>query len=88
MIDIFFFSLAYNNLPIIMYNHNSLPTAKLLHFFLSSANFFQINFFKKFFQEYNQCQNIMVSDQIWVQTFCKSYQQTTLVGRELINIDM
>ena len=51
--------------------------------------FFKINFFEKFFQEYNKCQTVWIQIRpgillglIWVQTVCKSYQQTTLVGKE------
>ena len=49
--------------------------------------FFKINFFKKFFQGYYQCQTVWIqirtdilsvmSVLIWVQTVCKGYQQTT-----------
>ena len=53
---------------------NSLP-----HAFLSSADFIKINFFEKFFQEYNQsvkqCGSRLVptflSTLIWAQTVCK-----------------
>ena len=61
---------------------------------LSSADFFKINFFKKFFQEYHQieCQKVWIqirpdvlSGLIWVQTFCKGYQQMKikLVSKEV-----
>ena len=35
-------------------NVNSLPPEKYFIFFVLSANFFQIHFFEKFFQEYHQ----------------------------------
>ena len=63
---------------------------EILHAFLMSADFFKINFFEKFFQEYHQ--NVkqigsrsgpMFVGPDLVQTVCKSYQQTTLVGIEL-----
>ena len=48
--------------------------------------FFNINFFEKLFQEYHlsvkqrwiQIRPDVLSDLIWVQIVCKSYQQTTL----------
>ena len=47
---------------------------------------FKMNFFKKIFQEYHQCQTIWIqirpdvlSGLIRVQTVCKGYQQTTKV---------
>ena len=40
-------------------------------------------------KEYDQCQTVwmkirpdILSDQIWVQTFCKGYQQKTLADKE------
>ena len=47
-----------------------------LYDFVSSADFFQINFFKIFFQEHYQCQTVLIlSVLIWVLTVCKGYQQ-------------
>ena len=66
----------------------------IFHASMSSADFFKIHFFKKFFQEYRQCQTVWIqirpnisSGLIWVKTVCKGYQQTTLVCKEL-NIQM
>ena len=46
---------------------------------------------QKFFQEHLECQMFWIQIRfhivlvlIWVQTFCKGYQQTALVGKELI----
>ena len=41
----------------------SLPAEKFCMFFLSSADFFKINFFKKFFQEYHQSVKELDPDQ-------------------------
>ena len=65
---------------------------EILHAFLASAVFFKINFFEKYFQESHQsvkqfglCSGpTKLSGLILVQTVCKSYQQTTLEGNELI----
>ena len=46
---------------------------EFFHAFLSSADFFKINFLKKIFQEYH----------LSVQIACKSYPQTTLGEKEL-----
>ena len=54
--------------------------------FFSSADFFNINFFKKLFQENHlsvkqrwiQIRPDVLLGLIWVQIVCKSYQQTTL----------
>ena len=52
-----------------------------LHAFLPSADFFfKINFFEKFYRNTD-----VSSVLIWFQTVCKGYQQTTLVGKELIH---
>ena len=66
----------------------SLPSEKLFPALLSSDDFFQINFFEKFFQDYPQCQIVWIqirphflSGPIWVHTVCKGYQQRTLGGR-------
>ena len=50
--------------------------------------FSKSHFSKKFFQEYRQSVWIQIRSSvllslILVQTFCKGYQQTTLVGKEL-----
>ena len=51
-----------------------------------SVDFFKSNFFEKLFQEYDQSVKQFESRTglIWVQTVCKSYQQTTLGDKELI----
>ena len=61
----------------------------LLIFFKSS--FEKINFYENFFQEYSQSVKQfgsrsarLVSGLIWVQTVCKGYQQTALVGKDII----
>ena len=59
--------------------------------FLSSVDFFfRINYFENSFRNIIIVPNSLDSDQtdelsglIWVQTVCKGYQQTTLVGKEL-----
>ena len=58
---------------------------------LSSADFFQNQLFWKNLSEISsECQTVWIqirpdilSGLIWVQTVCKSYQQTTLVGKYL-----
>ena len=49
--------------------------------------FLEIFFFRKFYQEYHlsvkQFGSNALSSLIWVQIVCISYQQTTLVGKEL-----
>ena len=67
-------------------------TVEILHAFLSSVEFFKINFLKnsfslEFFQIQSKCKTVwnqirpkILSDLIWIQTVCKSYKQTTLVG--------
>ena len=59
---------------------------------LSPNDFFKVNLFKIFFQEYHQCQKIWIqirqdvlSGLIWVQAVCKSYQQITPAGKGLIS---
>ena len=60
--------------------------------FLSSTDFFQkTNFSKNYFMSSIRGSNnfllkirpVVLSGLIWVQTVCKSYPQTTLVGKEL-----
>ena len=43
-------------------------------FFCGLLNFFKINFFKIFFQEYIRVSNILLS-LIWIQTVCKGYHR-------------
>ena len=62
--------------------YKSLPTGYFC-LFLFSADFFEINFYKKFFQEYHQSVKQLRSGLILIQTVCNSYQQMTLVGKEL-----
>ena len=66
-----------------------LPTGQFCMLFLSSADFFKINFFEKVFQEYHQSVKQLGSSSgltfvglIWLQTVCKSYQQTAPVGKK------
>ena len=62
--------------------------------FLSSADFFQNRPFRKILSGIPaECQTVWIqirpditSGLIWVQTVCKGYQQTTLVGNELMGI--
>ena len=64
---------------------------EIVHAFLSSADFFKINFFekkKKISGTPSEFQTVLIqirpdilSGLIWVQTACKGYQQTTLVGK-------
>ena len=56
--------------------------------FCCLLTFFKFNFFEFFFEEYHQCQQVGFRSGptfslglIRVQTICKGYQQTTLVGR-------
>ena len=44
---------------------------------LSSADFFKIIFSKSYFRNIIRVSNGLDSDQEWVQTVCKGYQQTT-----------
>ena len=64
---------------------NSLPTGCL---FCCLLIFFKINFFEKFFQEYDQNQTVWIlirpdvlSGRIWVQPVCKGYQQMIKIGQ-------
>ena len=58
--------------------------------FLSSADFFQNQFFRKILSGIrSECQTVWIqirpdvlSGLIWVQTVCKGHQQTALVGKE------
>ena len=60
--------------------------------FLSSADFFQNQLFRKILSGTpSECQTVWIqirpdvlSGLIWVQTVCKGFQQTTLVGNELM----
>ena len=62
--------------------------------FLSSAIFFQNRLFRKILSEIpSECQKVWIrirpdflSGLIWVQTVCKSYQQTALGDKELVRI--
>ena len=62
-----------------------------LHAFLLSTDFFQNQLFLKILSgTRSECQTVWIqirpdilSGLIWVQTVCKSYQQTTLVGKDL-----
>ena len=47
---------------------------------LSSADFFNINFFKKFFKEHKQSVKKLDHILILVQTVCRGYQETTKVA--------
>ena len=53
--------------------------------------YFKINFFKKIFREYNQCQTVWIqirtdalSVLIWGQTVCKGYQQTAKMTSSMV----
>ena len=57
----------------------------IMHFFLSSADFFQNQLFEE--RKPSECQTVWIqirpevlSGLIWIQIVCKGYQQTTLVG--------
>ena len=62
-----------------------------LPYFLSSADFFQNQHFKKFLSGIpTECQTVWIPGQArrlvgpaWVETVCKGYQQTTLADEEL-----
>ena len=64
----------------------------ILHAFLSSADFFQNQLFQKILSRMpSECQTDWIqirldilSGLVWVHSVCKGYQQTTLVGNELI----
>ena len=70
---------------------NSLPYGKKFQTFLLSAVFFQNQLIWKILSGIpSECQTVWIqirpntlSGRIWVQTVCKGYQQTTLVGKEL-----
>ena len=49
---------------------------------LSIPDFFQIQFFRKILSGLALCHTVW--KQVWVQIVCKCYQQTTLVGKELM----
>ena len=58
----------------------------ILHAFLSSADFsFQVNFFKKFFQEYHKSDK--QSGSKLVATVIRRQQKFPLVGKEFLNSD-
>ena len=79
-----------------MKNINSLTLCLLgnVSCFLSSVDFFQNQFFRKILSGIHvssECQTVWIqilpnilSSLIWVQTVCKGYQQTALVGKELM----
>ena len=80
--------LVYIKLHVIL----TLPRRKFFKRFLSSADFFsKSTFSKSSFRIPSGCQTDRIhirpdisSGLIWVQSFCKGYQQTTLVGNQLI----
>ena len=63
----------------------------IFHAFLTSADFFQNQFFRKILSGIlSECQTDWTlirpddsSGLIWVQTVCQNYQQTSLVDKEL-----
>ena len=63
----------------------------ILHAILSSASFFEYQFFRKILSGLpSECQTVwiqirpdLLSGLIWVQTLGKLYQETTLTGKEL-----
>ena len=67
---------------------NNFACWEILHAFLSSADFFQNQLFRKILSGLpSECQTVWIqirpdplSGLIWVQIVCKGYQQTTLVG--------
>ena len=73
--------------------NNPLPTEIFCMLFLSSADFFQNQLFQKILSGISSaCQTVWIQVRpdillglIWVQTVCKSYQQTTPAGKELIS---
>ena len=65
----------------------------LFYFFFFVCGFFLIYFFKTIFQEYHQTVGIQVrpdvlSGLIWVQTVCKSHQQTTNVTTSMERVNL
>ena len=68
---------------VLAFRINSLPHGKTLRSFLSSADFFQNQLFRKILSGIpSECQAVWIqirpdilSGLIWVQTVCKSYQQ-------------
>ena len=64
---------------------NSLPSGKFFMPFCCLLIFFKITFFEKVFQEYHLSVKQIESKSglIWVQSVCKSYQQTTQGDKEL-----
>ena len=62
---------------------NSLRPWDIFHVILSSADFFQNQLFRKFFQcqtDWIQIRPDILSGLIWAQTVCISYQQTLLIA--------
>ena len=58
---------------------------EIFHAFLLSADFFQNQLFRK---KFLGIPSDILSGLIWIQTVCKSYQQMTLVGKELKDIEI
>ena len=71
--------------------YTKVPPRKFWYAFCRLLIFFKINFFEKFFQEYNQSVKTVwiqirldiLSGLIWIQTVYKGYQKMTLVDKEL-----
>ena len=80
-------------LPSFIISNSNYLFAYWVHAFLSSAEFFQNQLFRKILSGIpSECQTAWIqirpdilSDLIWVQNVCKSYQQTITVGKELSN---
>ena len=70
------------NLALSIWIYSFVIGSFFMGFFTFPDFFYKIIFFEKFFQEYYQSVNVL-SGLIWVQTVCKSYQQTTLGDKEL-----
>ena len=69
----------------------TLPIYYSVCFFFVVCDFFRITFFRKILSgKHSECQTVWIwirpdvlNGLICVQTICKGYQQTTLVGKEL-----
>ena len=59
-------------------------------FFIICGFFFKLTFLKKICKKYHQCQTvwIQIRPNIWVQTVCNSYQQTTKVATSGKRVNM
>ena len=80
-----------NSNPTTIYTLTFCPPSEIFHSFLSSADFFQNQLFRKNLSgipsecqtDWIQIRPTILSGLIWVQSVCKDYDQMTLVDKEL-----